>query len=76
MDPPDLFVFQMFSSSHLPTEVTKQRYRLPNHSSKNFTGTLLTQDLLCIDTMDAGEGKGVGIFECHGQGRNQVNILV
>merc|ERR1712136_367067 len=65
------FGIDFVSTSFKGTSYVGKRYRLPNHTTRNFTGTLLGQDLLCLDTMDADEGEGVGIFECHGQGRNQ-----
>jgi len=49
----------------------KKRRLLPEHLKANFTGALVNQDLMCLDTMDATENQWIGIFECHGQGRNQ-----
>ena len=69
--------FTLYTTSSLKSSSYHgKRYRLPNHNKRNFTGTLLGEDLMCVDTMDADEGEGVGIFECHGQGRNQVTFIV
>ena len=59
------------SSTFTNNNYANKRHRLPSHRNQNFSGTLLGQDLLCLDTMDAGVNQSVGIFECHGQGRNQ-----
>lgn len=53
----------------------KKHRLLPEHRKQNFTGALVNQDLMCLDTMDATEGQWIGIYECHGQGRNQVYFL-
>lgn len=60
-----------FLEDLLEKQTAVSHYLLPSHKRQNFSGALVSQDLMCLDTMDAVENQWIGIFECHGQGRNQ-----
>jgi len=52
------------------------RLRLPVRIPNAISGALVQGRSLCADTMDGAQGSPVGVYECHGQGRNQEFTLL
>ncbi|XP_065661554.1 polypeptide N-acetylgalactosaminyltransferase 2 [Hydra vulgaris] len=60
------FIEELIEIDHM-----EKRRLLPEHRKQNFSGGLVNQDMMCLDTMDASENMFIGMYECHGNGRNQ-----
>ena len=54
----------------------RQRHPLPVKLTHEVSGALVQEGTNCADTMDGTAGNEIGLYACHGQGRNQVIFVV
>ena len=53
----------------------RQRHPLPVKLTHEVSGALVQEGTNCADTMDGTAGNEIGLYACHGQGRNQVTFI-